>query len=113
ATDTLYFDDFTGPMLNIAGVEAIEGLSGAQLMQNKPNPAQGSTRIDLQLEQAGPVSLKVYNMLGSSVATLLDGNMEPGSYSVPFETARLTNGIYFYELKTDRSSKILKMTVTN
>jgi hypothetical protein len=112
-TDTLYLDDFIGPALNIAGILSVEGAAVLHLSQNKPNPAQGSTYIDIQIEQPGSVSLKVYDILGKPVATLLDDHMTPGLYSVPFETSHLSNGVYFYELKKENSSKILKMTIAN
>lgn len=113
AVDTLYFDDFTGPAVNIAGVPIIAGAPGFELWQNSPNPAHGSTRIDLNLTQSGPVTLKIYDVLGKSVSTLLDGNLEPGHYSVPVETASLSNGVYFYELKNNGSARTLKMTIAN
>jgi hypothetical protein len=74
------------------------------LLQNFPNPFNPSTRIQYSLEKAGMVSLKVYNLLGLEVATLVNGRQEAGNYAVPFGidngTAGLSSGVYFYRLQT-------------
>jgi hypothetical protein len=73
------------------------------LLQNYPNPFNPSTRIQYSLEKAGMVSLKVYNLLGLEVATLVNSRQEAGSYTVPFGinkgTFGLSSGVYFYRLE--------------
>ena len=73
------------------------------LLQNYPNPFNPSTEIGYSLEKAGMVSLKVYNMLGQEVATLVNGPQEAGSYTVPFGinkgTLGLSSGVYIYRLE--------------
>ena len=77
---------------------------GFALSQNYPNPFNPSTKIEYSLAKAGIVSLKVYNMLGHEIATLVNGRQETGSYVVPFgiskEELDLPSGVYFYRLET-------------
>lgn len=83
-----------------------------KLFQNFPNPVKENTFIKLQLNTAGAVSLKIYDMLGNPVSTLLDQNMIPGVYSVEVETAHMPNGIYFYVLKKEELSQTMKMIIS-
>ena len=73
------------------------------LDQNYPNPFNPSTVIQYSIESAANVTLKVYNILGSEVVTLVNDFQEAGSYSIPFNTNDLvdglSSGIYFYRLK--------------
>ncbi len=68
------------------------------LSQNYPNPFNPSTVINYQLPQAGKVILKVYDILGNEIITLVDENKDAGSYSVTFDASNLASGIYIYEL---------------
>jgi len=71
------------------------------LSQNYPNPFNPSTVIRYQLPETGYVTLKVYDMLGREVATLVDEFKQPGSYNSTFSiiNSLLPSGIYFYQLK--------------
>jgi hypothetical protein len=73
------------------------------LLQNYPNPFNPSTQIQYSLGKAAQVSLKIYNLLGLEVATLVNGRQEAGSYAVPFNTNNgtrsLSSGVYFYRLE--------------
>jgi len=82
------------------------------LSQNYPNPAKEFTRIKFQLNSSGHVSLKLYDMLGKPVYTLLDQQMYVGTYSIPLETADLAEGIYFYELKKDSTTQTQRMIIS-
>lgn len=72
------------------------------LSQNYPNPFNPVTNIKFELPQNGFVTLKVFNMLGEVVATLVNQDMSIGIYKADFDAANLSTGVYFY-----------KMTVTN
>jgi hypothetical protein len=96
-------------------VNAIENESSPQefaLFQNYPNPFNPSTRIQYSLEKAAQVSLKVYNVLGLEVATLINGRQEAGSYTVPFSAiggSTLASGVYFYRLEAGNFIACKKM----
>ncbi|MGE5430827.1 MAG: T9SS type A sorting domain-containing protein [Syntrophomonadaceae bacterium] len=79
------------------------------LSQNFPNPFNPSTVINYQIPKASKVTLKVYDMLGKEVATLIDGYKEMGSYSVQFNASSLPSGIYIYEIRTNEFIKSGKM----
>lgn len=70
------------------------------LLQNFPNPFNPSTTIRFDIPVAGSVILKVYNILGQEVTTLVNEKLTPGRYSVTFDTGRynLPSGVYFYRL---------------
>ena len=79
--------------------------------QNYPNPFNPSTTIKFSLPQAENVSLKVYNILGSEVATLLNGTVEAGSYDIQFDASNLSSGVYLYELRAGNFTQIKKMNL--
>ncbi len=70
----------------------------ADLFQNYPNPSNPSTKVDFQIPFAGKVSLKVYDITGKEVATLVDAQMDAGYYTSVFNGANLSSGVYFYRL---------------
>ncbi|MBK7499003.1 MAG: T9SS type A sorting domain-containing protein [Ignavibacteriales bacterium] len=87
----------------------IDALMNYQLYQNYPNPFNPSTEIYFTLAKSGNVSLKVFNSLGSVVATLIDGYMESGKHSIKYITKDSSSGIYFYKLKADNFTSTRKM----
>jgi len=72
------------------------------LNQNYPNPFNPTTRIDFSLKENGIISLKVYDLLGRDVATLLNEQKPAGTYSVEFNATNLPSGIYFYTLTSGK-----------
>jgi hypothetical protein len=73
-----------------------------KLEQNYPNPFNPTTTIKFELAKASRVSLKIYNLLGELVATLIDNELKaPGAHITTFEARSLTSGVYFYKLETD------------
>ena len=68
------------------------------LLQNYPNPFNPTTNIEFRIADVGFVTLKVYDVLGRRVATLVNRVEQPGNYEVQFNGSRLASGVYFYRL---------------
>lgn len=79
------------------------------LEQNYPNPFNPSTKINYRLASAGSATLKVFDVLGKEVATLVNEEKPAGNYSVDFNAAGLSSGIYFYTLKQNNFVETKKM----
>jgi hypothetical protein len=73
------------------------------LHQNYPNPFNPSTTIQFALPQAEFVTLKIYNVLGEEVATLLSASLLSGSYKYEWDASHLASGVYLYRLETNNS----------
>jgi hypothetical protein len=89
---------------------------GLRLDQNYPNPFNFSTRISYTLERPGGVSLKVYDVLGRTVQTLVEeAEKKAGNYEVSFDASGLGSGVYFYRLNVNRGeseeSSVKKMSL--
>lgn len=80
-----------------------------ELSQNYPNPFNPSTTIRFALPQSGNFTLKVYNMLGQEIATLIDGSMNAGMHNVSFNANGLASGLYIYRLAGDNVNITKKM----
>jgi hypothetical protein len=72
-----------------------------ELSSNYPNPFNPSTKIEFRLNRAADIDLKVYDLRGQEVSTLLKGNQSPGLYDLTFNGANLSTGVYFYTLFID------------
>ena len=79
------------------------------LAQNSPNPFNPLTTITFGLPKNAEVELRVYNMLGQQVVELAKGWMEAGNHTVTFDASALSSGVYFYSLKADNYSCVMKM----
>ena len=81
------------------------------LYQNYPNPLNPNTVIGYQLPFISKVSLKIYDILGREVETLVNELQEAGSYEVQFDARLLANGIYFYQLNAGDFSVVKKLVI--
>ena len=84
---------------------------GYELTQNFPNPFNPTTSISYTIPQAEHVSLRIYNVAGQEVAHLINKTQQAGTYSIEFDAANLSSGVYLYRLLTDRFSDTRKMVV--
>jgi len=81
------------------------------LSNNYPNPFNPSTTISYQIPKLSFVSLKVFDVLGNEVATLVNEEKPVGSYEIEFIGKGLTSGIYFYQLKAGKFTQTKKMVI--
>lgn len=79
------------------------------LEQNYPNPFNPSTTINYVLPAAGTVTIKVYNLVGQEVASLVNEYRTAGAYDVKFDASKLSSGVYFYSLKAGNYLQVKKM----
>src|ERR1041385_2426276 len=97
------------------GVKKGAAAGGFSLSQNFPNPFNPSTKIEYTLQKAGMVSLRIYNVLGIEVATLVSGHQEAGNHVAQFNTMRgrlgLSSGVYFYRLETGSLVAVRKLVL--
>ncbi len=100
--------------LSFSGAAAVENTVNPSPMsysldQNYPNPFNPTTVIHYQLPASSQVSLKVYDVLGREVASLVDARENAGAYSVTFDGNNLASGVYFYRLQAGDFSAMKKL----
>jgi photosystem II stability/assembly factor-like uncharacterized protein len=83
--------------------------SGYSLEQNYPNPFNPITNIKFNISKSDFVSLKVYDLLGKEISSLVNESLKPGTYQVQFDAKNLSSGIYFYCLKTKSFTETKRM----
>ena len=81
------------------------------LYPNYPNPFNPNTKIEFRIANFGFVSLKVYDVLGNEIATLVNNELPEGEYEIEFDAPGLPNGIYFYQLKAGDFIQTKKMVL--
>ncbi|MBT8379039.1 MAG: T9SS type A sorting domain-containing protein [Ignavibacteria bacterium] len=95
---------------NPVDTEDEEGeLFAFRLEQNYPNPFNPTTKIKFELPDQNRVTLKVYNVLGNEIATLINKDKPSGTYEIEFDATGLPSGIYFYELHAGNFVETRKM----
>lgn len=80
-----------------------------KLEQNYPNPFNPSTIIDYSIKNDGMVTIKIYDILGREVKTLINENKPAGNYKVEFNASALPSGVYLYKLKSCKFVDVKKM----
>ena len=111
-----WLGDYTDQILpknNSARTEEgnIDKPSAFELFQNYPNPFNPATKISYQLPVDAPVTLKVYDLLGREVTTLVNEEKQTGNYEVQFDASNLSSGIYLYKITMHDFTKTMKMMV--
>lgn len=98
---------------DIIGINVIstETPKSFNLYQNYPNPFNPVTKIKFDIQKAGSVKLKVFDILGREVAVLVNENLKTGSYEAVFGSNLLASGVYFYELSTTDFKEVKKMVL--
>ena len=99
-----------GAKLKKNDIELTSNLPGEYDMeQNYPNPFNPSTIIKYQLPVNGSVKLEVFDMLGNSVAVLVDEEMSAGYHEIEWNAGGLASGVYFYRFISGNYAKTLKL----
>lgn len=99
------------PDLTPTGIDdAIEAPRHFALKQNYPNPFNAATTIEFETP-GGPVKIEVFDITGTKVATLVDGNLQAGMHSVTWNAPQASSGTYFYRLRDASGSSVKKMTL--
>ncbi|MBS4036382.1 MAG: T9SS type A sorting domain-containing protein [Ignavibacterium sp.] len=83
-----------------------------KLIQNYPNPFNPSTKISYSIKEDGFVTLKVYDILGVEIATLVNEQKTAGSYEADFNASHLPSGMYIYKLHASSFTDVKKMLLT-
>lgn len=115
--DTVWFPDCIGGGVNVlvpTGVNDNDDNSlpnSFALTQNYPNPFNPKTVISYSLAESGRVRLEIFNVLGQSVVTLIDGTQPVGNYQVEFDASAYPSGIFFYRLTQEKLSLTKKMVL--
>ncbi len=102
-------------VFNEGGITSVENKieipSHYILKQNYPNPFNPVTTINYQLPYSNYVTLKVYNILGEEIATLVNGEQKAGNHTIAFNASKISTGVYFYKLQAGSFTEIKKMVV--
>ncbi len=120
-TYIIFHDDRTAPgyykyrlylskaKFDISDAEETTYVPGFYLLQNYPNPFNPNTKINYSVPQTSQVQIKVYDVLGNEIETLVNEEKPAGNYQVEFNADGITSGIYFYTLKAGDFIQTKKM----
>lgn len=96
---------------NLVGISQVSTAvpNAYSLKQNYPNPFNPATKISFDVKNATFASLKVFDMTGREIKSLVNENIAPGAYEVAFDASKLNSGVYFYTLMTNEFTETKKM----
>ena len=103
--------DGTVSFSNIIEIEAGNIPDDYKLSQNYPNPFNPATKIFYSVPIRSKITLKLYDVLGNEIISLVDDVKNPGKYVVDFNAGSLASGIYYYRLSTESFGKTMKMVL--
>ena len=103
------FTNLTAPSLTLETSSTPTIPKDYELFQNYPNPFNPSTTIKFAIPKRSLVNIKVYDITGKEIATLLNDNKEAGTYSINFNASKLSSGVYFYKITSESFVQIRKM----
>jgi hypothetical protein len=104
--------DFVGVVFTGVAERTGAGIPGAfELSQNYPNPFNPSTTIRYAIPATGMTTLKIFNILGQEVATLVNEVQTAGVYAVRFDASSLASGLYFFRIQSGSFSQVKKMVL--
>ena len=102
--------DFDGTTEYSNTIEVVYGaVSDFALEQNYPNPFNPTTKINYSIKEKGNVELKIFDLLGSEIAVLVNEEKDPGNYDVSFDASSLSSGVYLYTIKSGSFVQTRKM----
>jgi endonuclease I len=108
-TDTVITFTAQGPATGIEGL--LGNAKGYNLSQNYPNPFNPSTVIKYNLAESNHVTLKIYDVMGNQISTLVDEDKPAGVHSVEFNAEHLSSGVYFYQLRSGEFTDMKKLSL--
>ena len=97
---------------NITSVTNTGTVSDYKLNQNYPNPFNPSTNIAFEVPKTTELKIKVFDIIGNEVATVIDSKLERGSYNIKWDGSNYSSGVYFYKLITPDFETTKKMILT-
>jgi len=114
-----HLDTYGNPTVDVSGAFILTGVEKTSseipeqfhLSQNYPNPFNPSTIISFRIVETGFTSLKVFDVLGNEVTTLVNKELATGEYEVNFDATGVTSGIYFYQFRVGNFIETKKMVL--
>jgi len=107
-----YLDDFQlSGSVDVREITSSQTPTSYELLQNYPNPFNPSTKIEYSIPEESFVELKIYNVIGQEVATLVNQNQNAGTYRADFNAEGMQSGIYIAKLNANGFTQSVKMTL--